>query len=423
MAERIERPTAAPRRDIVVTINGPGEISAWLYPFLSRAHRAWPDAAIRVVLLPCVFSSGVESHVLSGMEGVASVSSVREGLAFALAGRLPDGLDRAATGPVLHFGGEPALSYLLARRLKRPLIAYAEHPFSMHRLFDKVLFAGTHDPTRVALPSGATVIGDLMVDAIADKCPDRATPAPQDAPVIAIYPGSRDYLVKYMLPFFAKAFDLVAAAHPNARAMMALSDFVALDFIRNLPDVRDGRPIDGDNLRFEDSAQGPVLYTSGGNRIAIAKHVDVARLARVGLALPGTTTAELAALGIPTVVALPTHRGDLSPLPGLAGHIGRIPLIGPPIKSALAHAFLARLGFTALPNRRAGRAIVPEIIGPIRAADVAKAVLGVLGKTAVDYDAELRAIMGPAGATDRLIEMLRPFVESAEKGLVRVAAR
>lgn len=400
-------------RDIVVTINGPGEISAWLYPFVAEARRAFPDCAIRVVLLPCVFSSGVEIDVVGRMEGVASVCSDREGMAFALGGKLPTGVDRDAVGPVLHFGGEPWLSYLVARRLRRPIVAYAEHPFVVGRLFDEVLFSGTHDAGKVTLPQGATVIGDLMVDAVRRRCPDRRSPLSSEDPVIGVYPGSRDYLVKYMLPFFAKTFDLIKAARPNAQAMLALSDFISLDYLRDFPDPRDGRPIDGDAFDVVEDESGPRLRTSGGNFIAIANHPDVARAARVALALPGTTTAELAALGIPAVVTIPTHRGELSPLPGLAGHVGRIPLIGAPLKRALAVGLLKRLGLLALPNRRAGREVVPEVVGLINALDVADVVLRLLDRDPAEVEAELVDIMGPTGATARLIDHLRPYVGAA----------
>lgn len=128
--------------------------------------------------------------------------------------------------------------------------------------------------------------------------------------------------------------------------------------------------------------------------------------ARLALTLPGSNTAELAALGLPMLVTLPTYWAETSPMPGLAGHIGRLPLAGKYIKRALGHAYLRTLSFTAHPNRRAGRMVTPEIVGRLTAPQVAVAMLDMLGGDLAAIETGLRAAMGEPGAARRIAEAL-----------------
>ena len=81
------------------------------------------------------------------------------------------------------------------------------------------------------------------------------------------------------------------------------------------------------------------------------------------LTLPGSNTLEAAALRRAAVVSLPLFKPEDVPLDGLAGMIGNIPLIGSALKRFVVLQYARRVPFTALPNRIAGKEIVPELKG------------------------------------------------------------
>jgi len=228
---------------------------------------------------------------------------------------------------------------------------------------------------------------------------------------VGLYPGSRDYLTKYMLPFYASIAETVAETNPDVEWMLAKSDFLSLDFLRNVPDVNDGRPIEAVNLKWEERDGRQFLVTPKGVRIGVHSPAEVAAKANVALTLPGSNTAELSAIGMPMIVTLPTWQAEIAPLPGLAGHIGRIPVAGKYIKRFLGHQVLKRLGYVSHPNRRTGRMVVPEIVGQITARQVGDIVIGVLESDTRPLEEELRAIMGPPGATRKLVSNLLAYLK------------
>src|SRR5262249_55810670 len=158
-------------------------------------------------------------------------------------------------------------------------------------------------------------------------------------------------------PFFGKVADALAQRLPDLELMLAKSDFLSIEFLKNIPDVVDGRPLEGDNLTWEERGIAASLITTGGVRIQVATPAEVAASAALALTLPGSVTAELAALGIPMVVVLPTGWGEVATLPGLAEYVGRAPVVGKYIKRAVRNRYLRSLKYVAHPNRRAMRMI------------------------------------------------------------------
>ncbi len=121
---------------------------------------------------------------------------------------------------------------------------------------------------------------------------------------------------------------------------------------------------------------------------------------KLGLAvtIPGTSTADLAILGIPFILMLPTAWGDTAPLPASRPPEG-LPLIGRYLKRALAHLILRQFKFLAHPNRRADRMIAPEIVGRFSAGDLASAVLELIRSDRRRMSLALQEAMGEPGAT------------------------
>lgn len=392
---------AAAAGQVVFTVNGPGEVSAWLYPLVVGLRQARPDLRICVCLLPCVFSSGAEATVLRALGALDGIADVRQSLALVRRGRLPDGFRRDLPTLVFHLGGEVALTLAIAGRLRAPLYAYAERPPGFRRFFRRVFYSGLEPlPPRIAAAAGDPV-GDLMVDAAALR---RAAAGPRGpGRVLGLFPGSRDYMITNLLTYYAVAVDALAARHPDLRFVMAKADFLPDSLIRDLPAPRADRTWQAHAVTYREDGTARWFETERGTRIGIASNAEVLARADLALTIPGTNTGEIAACGIPMVVVLPTYLAEIVPLPGIAGHVGRLPRIGPALKRFFGRQVLRGLPLLSLPNRRAGRRIVPEFVGrgilPAAEAALEDLLAGDLGAVG----AELRAAMGPPGAAARLV--------------------
>lgn len=405
---------------IVVTVNGPGEVSSWLHPMALAIKQRMPSARICVATVPCVFSAGSELAVVKSLPYVDVSMSVDETMDLVWRNKRPAGLSRGAPGAVIHLGGDTIFSVLLSRRLRQPLLGYVERPPALSWFFDKVFYSGFEKLPRAEM--NVDVIGEMMVDAARLRCPDRR-PSRNGGFVVGLYPGSRDYLARYMLPFYAAVAELVAERVPGVEWKLAKSDFLSADFLRALPAMDDDGPIDAVALEWREEGDRRFLVTPRGLRIEVATPGAVAARANVALTLPGTNTAELSALGIPMIVTVPTHQAERAPMPGLAGHLGRIPVLGKYIKRGFGHLILRRLKFMSHPNRRTNRMLVPEMIGPITARQVADELVRVLGSDTRALEDELRATMGQPGASQRLVSAIAEFLESPDAAHEAAPAR
>jgi hypothetical protein len=392
--------TRTPDAQIIVTANGPGEVAAWLYPFAAALHERAPNVALTTALLPCVFASGAESAVVRGFEGMRAVARPADSMRWIFGGTRPAGFLDADAGCVLHLGGELTLSVLLAKRLGYPIVAYAEDPVPHAGLLDRICVVDARLlPKRHSDPR-YRVVGNLMVDAARRRVPNRESSA-RTVRTIALFPGSREYQVRSMLPFLVKVAGDVAAAGCDLRWVLAKSDFLSRELLGALASHDCGRIIEGENARWIDQS---TLMSDRGVCLRVASPAEAMRVGDLALTIPGTNTAELAALGIPMILLLPTNGVHTHPLPGLAGHVGALPVVGPWIKRAVATVYLRRIRHWAHPNRRVGESVVPELVGRIRAADVARATIDAVNTPTEPLARRLREIMGPPGGAARLVD-------------------
>ena len=159
-------------------------------------------------------------------------------------------------------------------------------------------------------------IGHPVLDALADA-PSRAEARKElgvdgDAPVVGLLPGSRRQEVAGVLPVMREAAALIAAAHPDARFLVAQAPTV---------DTSDGH-----------AAGGPAL------RVITGRTYTVMRAADLLLATSGTATLEAALLGTPMVVCYRLSR-----------------------LTELMFKPLIRVPWISLANITLGRAVVPEL--------------------------------------------------------------
>jgi hypothetical protein len=406
--EPAPRPAPAPGRGlhIVATVNGPGEVAAWLYPFAHALRQLQPSATLTAALLPCRFASGREAQVIDGMPGVDHVLRWSESLRWLARGHAPQ--LRTPPDVLLHFGGEIAISIALGRRLGVPVVAYPEEalhrPQWLHRVF--VRDARTADGRE---SDAVRVIGNLMVDAALLRVPHRAA-SPRARPVVALFPGSRTYFLQQLLPFFLRVAHSLQSGRPEVRFVLAQSPFVSHDDVRRAIAPGGERVVEGDNGTLHVDGQRTFIRSERGVGVEVLSPEQAMQHARLAVTIPGTNTAELAVLGIPMLLVLPTNRLHAVPLPGLAGHLGQIPVLGPAAKELIAQAIVRRRTFWAHPNRLANAAIVPEMIGLLSADAIAERLARILAQPLGPMEQRLRQAMGAPGASARLVHEVTAVV-------------
>src|SRR5205823_815611 len=107
------------------------------------------------------------------------------------------------------------------------------------------------------------VVGNLMVDAAHQRVSSRSH-APNGARTIAIFPGSRAYQVRNMLPFLLQVAGDVTREVPGTRWLLAKSDFISREELASMAAARDGRVIEGETSRLEPREGGDVLISERG---------------------------------------------------------------------------------------------------------------------------------------------------------------
>ena len=195
---------------------------------------------------------------------------------------------------------------------------------------------------------------------------------------------------------------------------VAKADYLDLEDYGRAAAEEKGRHYGGDSARLIRGGDGggTRLETEYGLSLSLLPSDRLLNRIDIALCLPGTTSAELAVCGIPFMMLLSSDKIEKYPLPGPAGYAQRIPFLGPWLKRKLLLAYRRRHPYFAYPNRRAGRAIVPEFIGRLTTADMAanlvKLAKGPLERTG----RELREAMGPPGAADRLASKIKEVLAS-----------
>lgn len=410
----------------VITANSPGEVATWLTPTARALKQRMPRANISVYIVPCAFASGAEVDVVRRLPDVDYVYAPRDYWRIAL-GRLPApmaprtgassgtmGVAADRTGALLYLGGDLVHALCLARRLRLPALAYVERSSRWTKSFRQLLVPDEQTRQRLLRRGERServlAVGDLMLDAVQPT--DSREQAMQrfgfdpDRPVVAVFPGSRPYEIEFSLPFLLRALEEVQTDCPGLQCIISLSAFAS-------PSVLHGRTadtLDGTTLQVEAQAPGWRVRTEAGlTALAVqGTPYDVMQVADLALTLPGSNTAEMAASGLPMVVTLPLNLAEKIPLPGAAHYIERVPIWGRRWKRALVQQRAQQMDFVAWPNRKAGRAVVPEVRGTLQPADVARDVRALLmdPRRRLRMQDDLRSVMGPRGAAGRVADRL-----------------
>jgi hypothetical protein len=374
--------------DLWLTSNSPGEVATWVGTVAPALARLRPEWRQRLALVPCPYASGAEKRVAEQIEGLQEVLSPWETTRWYFGARRL-AWPRAPRGLVMFLGGDPWHALLLKARLGYPAAGYFERPNGWCRYFDRAA---------TVLPwEGADCLGDLMVDHV------RWNEESPEVPTIALFPGSRPWQLRLCLTpllYLAEHFP-----RPVNWVLMQ-SPFVSPEQLQWAID----RPLQLGLPSARGQVEGPVLRLASGKTIELRRGGQGMQGLSMAVTLPGTNTAELACAGVPFVV--PLHPLAYIGGGGLSGLLERLPLPSA-WKVASRQRKHRRLRFTALPNQRAGRAVVPEILLSKSVDPLRDQLLQWLEEPAEveRIRADFRGLMGPPGASTRLAEWMIELVE------------
>lgn len=348
---------------VYLTTNSPGEVATWVRPIVDELGRVGRERdtsiEVYVFLTPCRYASGEEAQALAAMPHVTRVFSTRETARYVFTGRAPQGFRHEDPGVLLFLGGEMKLAAWLARRLGVPATLYTQGFVNTVRAFQRIFVPYPHAKER-ALRHGARdeqvrVVGNLMVDSVQPYITTQEKARVTfnlgvDVPVVTVFPGSRRFEWEQLVPFYMQVVRELRHKVPDLEVVLAISPFSEA--------LKEG-------YGLTIGPGGWVRTEIGGERVIAASHMSqlAMQAADLILTLPGSNTLEAAALGRAAIVSLPLHKPEDIPLDGLAGMIGNIPLIGKALKRYAVLQYAKRVPFTALPNRIAGKEIVPELKG------------------------------------------------------------
>jgi hypothetical protein len=320
-----------------------------------------------------------------------------------------------ARGVVVFLGGDQFWTVLLSARLGYRHLTYAEWVARWPRWNDRIALMGSAASGRLAphWRERASVVGDLMADLSALARQDEPLP-PGDW--VALLPGSKRAKLLVGMPFLLETADRLAALRPGCRFLLPVAPTTSVREL--LAYAGPANPLVRGRGAGEPQLQDGEILTAAGTRIRLLeRHPAHGALSQCALALTtvGANTAELGALGVPMIVLVPTqHLEVMQAWDGWMGLLARLPLLRRLVGVALTAWRMRHRGFLAWPNISAGRAVVPERVGPIEPAQIAAEAADWLDhpERLAGMADDLRSLRGAPGAVAAVAEMVRGLLPS-----------
>jgi hypothetical protein len=363
---------------IAVTANGPGEVAGWLRPLLRSLYERLPNLGVLVFLVPDDYATGFEAEMVRDAFPQAQVYEPKRYLKFALGGRLEGA--PASVDLVQYIGGDLLHAARVHARLKGRAATYKFSRPAYRRLFDKAFAVDPHNVEQLAgwgTPrKQIEQVGNLAIDGALFESrlpPEPGTPADG----IVVMPGSRPYEIENLVPFYFAALLRVLRERPGLPVAFALSPFTSREQVRSAIEHGGHPRMFGVRGRFvTDSGVDYLATLSDDVRIPILTNaLAAAKHARLVLTIPGTKTIELAVLGKPAITITPLNAPEEVTINGPLTYLNRIPLIGVPLKRAVAVGVSRRFIYHTQPNMDAGVALIREVHGTVTPGRIARVAL------------------------------------------------
>jgi len=396
--------------DIVITANSPGELYSLVRPLIKSISKHIPFSRIILVITPCQYASGREIEVAKTFPEIFEIILPEEYKKWIFKNQPPKGISFSKKGAVLYLGGDLINGVLLSKKLNYPAFAYSMNKIAWAKHY-KTFFVPDKNiaqkASKKAPKEKIKVVGDLMVDSALLNISKEQ----EDNIDITFMPGSRPKHIKFLAPYFIKTANILKQKNSSLKFAFALSPYCPYalleEFIsKNKMEELEKKFGNSGIITIKDDKKF-IISESGTEILLIEKNpFQAMQSAKLVVTIPGTNTAEAAALGKPMLVVIPTFKAEAFIFDGLVGIIGNAPFFGKYIKR-LAIEILSRTEkYISLPNRKAGKSIIPELKGYIYPEKVAEKALELLNDENLmeQMTFELKKTMGPAGASEKIVE-------------------
>jgi lipid-A-disaccharide synthase len=412
--------------DIIILSNGPGELTTWVYPVLRELNKSLDryqsalNIRISIVLSPCTNASGQEAAIAQNYPGVDRVLAPEHFWQFLLWGKTPasswEWYDR---GAVIFLGGDQIFPVAIGRRLGYATIVYAEWEARWPGWID--YFAVRNETVSARIPARfqykSEIVGDLMVDRQPDRQvlgdrPSDLSHAAKARQLIVFMPGSKAMKLSQGVPLCLGICDLLHQKVPGVEMAIALAPTISPQYLAKFAQPNSiVTLVEGATADLVESASGYILRTSAGTEVPIHTQFPAHELllqCQLCITTVGANTAELAALGVPMLVLLPTNQLDaMRSWDGILGLLANLPLVGSLLAKAINRWMLSQIKLAAWPNIWAGEEIVPELLGHLTPTSVTAQICDLLDRPEKlqQMRDRLHAVCGQPGAAARIATM------------------
>ncbi|MEL6499884.1 MAG: lipid-A-disaccharide synthase [Cyanobacteria bacterium J06623_1] len=406
--------------DIVILSNGPGEVATWVRPVVNALAEILGDEQsirISVLLSPCPHSTGREAAIAFSYEAVDRVLPASAFFDFLIWGKTKDNWQWHPHGIVVFLGGDQFYTVAVSKRLGYSSLIYAEWDARWYRLVDRFAVMNQRAIERVpqSYQHKFSLVGDLMADVAQEVKPSQAQP---DTPTVGLLVGSKPAKLAQGVPLCLAIAEKVQQQLPQTKFIIPVAPTLDLSTLSNYANPQQNKLISAlgnvtGKLVYASQQQIPQLVTSGGVEIELITDFpayDTIIDCQLCLTTVGANTAELTALQVPMIVLLPTQQLDaMRSWDGLPGILANLPGIGTAFAKLINWLVLKQGRLFAWPNIWAGEEIVPELVGKLKPAMIAKQVLDYLEhperlQTMRD---RLRAVRGQTGAARQIADIIK----------------
>ncbi len=409
--------------DIVILTNGPGELMTWVRPVVKALRAQLGDnARLSVVLSPCVHASGGEVAIATSFPEVDRVQGPDFFWSFLLRGKTAEAWDWWPKGVVLFLGGDQFFSVAIGKRLGYRIVTYAEWSARWLPWIDRCGVVSEQVKIPAQHQRKCTVVGDLIAETQSigqdQKQIQQALGVSPEIPLMGLLPGSKPAKLMLGVPFCLAIAEALQPSLPQMQFVIPVAPTLSLQDLAQYADPQHNSvltELEGRAAQLIQPEEGlPYLLTEGGTRIhlwTISPAYELLSLCQLCVTTVGANTAELASLAVPMVVLLPTQKLEvMRAWDGIPGLLANLPGVGTTL-AKLINAWILKqgLGLRAWPNIWANREIVPELVGHLRPAVVARQIVDILlSPTALpEMRHALKQVRGQTGAAEKMATLVQ----------------
>jgi len=363
---------------IAFTANGPGEVAGWFRPLVRRLYERDPGLDVHLFCVPDDYATGYEAQLAKRLFPSAHVYDPKTYLRVALGANAPELPDRVDV--VQYLGGDLMHALRVRARLHGVASTYKFSKRGYRDRFTRFFAVDEKNVTQLRASGAAQErivrVGNLAIDG---ALLEAQQPLEDGAPTggILVMPGSRDYEVDNLIPFFFTMALRIARERPEIPVAFGLSPFTPLSDVRAaIERGGDPRVWAQRGLLIEEGERAWLAPERGAPRFPILRNALAAALrSRLVVTIPGTKTIELAALGVPMIAITPLNAAEKITFNGPLTYLDRIPLVGARLKRAVAVGVSRRFVFHTQPNMDAGESLVCELHGTLTPGRVGRVAL------------------------------------------------